>query len=71
CVLARREEADRRQRTLAERALAERGVAERARREQERREQEVWLRQQQPAPGYQPYPPLRPPPMGVPARRVS
>ena len=40
----------------------QRVLAEQARRDQERREQEVWLRQQQP---------LRPAPMGVPARRVS
>ena len=53
---ARREEAERRQRALAEQA----------RREQARREEEVWLRQQQ-----QIYQPIRPQPMGVPARRIS
>lgn len=52
---ARREEDFRRQRALADQW----------RREHERREQEVWLRQHQ----YQQ--PVRPAPMGVPARRIS
>jgi hypothetical protein len=53
---ARREEEFRRQRALADQW----------RRDHERREQEVWLRQQQ----YQQQP-VRPAPMGVPARRIS
>ena len=53
---ARREDYDRRQRALADQV----------RRDQARRDEEVWLRQQQ-----QIYPPVRPQPMGVPARRVS
>jgi hypothetical protein len=52
---ARREDSDRRQRQLADQWQ----------RDQERRNQEVWLRQQQPQQ------PVRPAPMGVPARRVS
>ncbi|MDB5857454.1 MAG: hypothetical protein JWQ76_1143, partial [Ramlibacter sp.] len=40
--------------------------ADQWRRDQERRDQEVWLRQQQ-----APQQPIRPAPMGVPARRVS
>jgi hypothetical protein len=56
---ARREEFERRQRALAEQA----------RRDQARRDEEIWLRQQPPQ---QPlYQPMRPQPMGVPARRIS
>jgi hypothetical protein len=53
---ARREDFERRQRALAEQV----------RRDQARRDEEVWLRQQQ-----QIYQPVRPQPMGVPARRIS
>lgn len=60
--LARREEQARRE----EEFRRQRALADQWRRDQERREQEVWLRQRQ----YQPQP-MRPAPMGVPARRVS
>ena len=66
---ARREEQWRREEQIRreEEARRQRILIEQARRDQERREQEVWLRQQQ----HQYQQPLRPPPMGVPARRVS
>jgi hypothetical protein len=63
--LARREDMARREeQARREEEYRRQRAFEQARRDHERREQEVWLRQQQ-------LQPVRPAPMGVPARRVS
>jgi len=58
-----------RQREQARREEDQRRMRDQARREQQQRDEEVWLRQQQGSP-FVPQP-VRPAPMGVPARRVS